>query len=213
MANGYTEYTPYTDESTDRSATDWSEEWEEELSQPVQYKPATGQVTTTTEEAQRVFTGERPEYEKPAWDEKEIRKLSRKIQAPGVRQMRQQVQQVVARHYENPNVRSMMLRNALQGYGIGLENIISGAETQARGEYAQRYSFNVQEAMAKYQAAWNEYMASGKTTTTRTGTTRKIYDTGVSGSSLYGQPTWQDWTGPAVLNPYMPIYRDVWRKF
>jgi hypothetical protein len=185
------------DSGVDRSPTDWSEERGRESSQssyqPTRYKPATGQTETTTQTQQTVFTGERPEYEKPEWDEGEIRKLSRKIQAPGIRQLRQQVQQVFAKHYENPNVRSMMLRNALQGYGIGLEGVISGSETQARGEYAQRYSFDVQEAMAKYQAAWNEYMASGKTTTTRTGTTQQTFGGGAGGySGPYdpGQLTW-----------------------
>lgn len=205
----------YTSAPSDRSATDWAEEWKEELNQPVQYKPTTGQTQTgtTTQTSTTEFVGERPEYEKPTWDESEIRKLSRKIAAPNIRQLRQQVQQVVAKHYENPNVRSMMLRSALQGYGIGLGGVLSSAGTQARSEYTQRYSFDVREAMAKYQSAWNEYMASAEktTTSTTTGTTQNIYDTGAP--SNYMGYNWQDWTGPAVLNPYTSRTVDVWSKF
>ena len=215
MANQYRDFEPFPGGggAGSRPPTDWRKEWAGELNQPVQYKPATGQVQEEagTQVTTAEFTGERPEYEKPVWDEGEIRKLSRKIQAPSVRRLRQQVQQVVSKHYENPNVRSLMLRNALQGYGIGLEHVLSGAETQARGEYAQRYSFDVNAAMAKFQAAMNEYMASAKRTTTRAGTTgvQQTFDAG--GSGTFGQPTWRDWQGPAALNPYISQPRRRWQ--
>lgn len=200
MGYGGYEYTTYSGGSSRPGAIDYSKEWADQLNQPVRYKPATGaeQTGTTTQETTTEFTGKRPEYEKPVWDEGEIRKISRKVQAPNIRQLRQQVQRVVAQQYENPNVRRMMLQNALQGYGIGLGKILAEGETQARSEYARKYSFDVQEAMAKYQAAWGEYMASAtrRTTSTTKGTTQQTF-----GATT--PKTWRDWGGPAVLNPYL----------
>jgi hypothetical protein len=115
----------------------------------------------------------------PEWDEKEIKKKTQRNAAPQVRQLRQTVQQAMGRNYENPNVRRMTLRDALAGYGMGLEGVMRGAGQQAQQEYAQEYSKDWQEAninhqtdtqnlMNKYNAAWQEWLGSGEQVTTQT---------------------------------------------
>jgi len=133
----------------------------------------TGQVQTTTREATRPLPvlPTLPEFNMPEWDEGEITKLTQKYAAPGVRSLRAQVQQAQAAPYENPNVKRMALRDALQGYGIGLEGVMAGAARSAAGEYGQKYATQAQEAQVRhedvvkqmttnFEAAMQEYMAS-----------------------------------------------------
>lgn len=142
------------------------------------------------------FTGERPaDFQKPEWDVGEIKKRTAEISGPKVRQLRQALNQALVKHYENPNVRKMMVRSALQGYGIGLGNVTAAAATAARSEYAQKYSFDMSAAMANFNAAWREYMGARKTTTAGTTT-----GTGVTDYTYFGSPE-EEYTGPAVLKP------------
>lgn len=169
-------------------------------------KQDTSQVTTTE------FTGERPgKFEQPEWSEGDIKKRSAEIAAPQIRQLRQGLQQALVKHYENPNVRKMMVRSALQGYGIGLGSITAKARSAAASEYAQKYSFDMQAAMADFNAAWNEYMGAKKVTST--GTSEGTTTGEVTGTTGYDYTDYGDndiYTGPAFLNPSLSSRRNVW---
>ena len=143
----------------------------------------TGQGTTT----EFVPTGERPvlpdipEFEVPEYDETKVAGLAQKIAAPRARRLRETTRAAITRRgpgYENPNVRRMTVRAALQGYGTGLEGIISGARRGAVSEYGQQYGAEVSAAqlnfqtkvsttMQQYSNLWSEYLKTGTTTTTR----------------------------------------------
>jgi hypothetical protein len=97
--------------------------------------------------------GELPTFEAPQYDRGEISKRAQKYAAPGVRKLRRAVQTATSRGFENPNVRRMTLRDALAGYGEGLENVMSGAQKTAASEYAQEYAYKYKEAGMNYQSA------------------------------------------------------------
>lgn len=97
--------------------------------------------------------GEVPTFTAPEYDKSEVAKRAQKYAAPGVRKLRTAVQSATARGYDNPNVRRMTLRDALAGYGEGLENVMSGAQKTASAEYAQEYAYKYKEAGMNYQTA------------------------------------------------------------
>jgi len=99
--------------------------------------------------------GETPELEMPEYDEKKVSALTQKKAAPGIRRLRNVTQRALSTTHENPNVQRMTVREALAGYGTGLEGVISGAGSSARAEYNTEYSTSVSAAMARYQAALN----------------------------------------------------------
>lgn len=148
------------------------------------YAPAltpTGQETISTWEA----SGKAPElgdmepFEAPEWDSRKIARKTQVKAAPGVRKLRTAMQRVQARSYENPNVGAMTLREALGGYGLGLQGVMAGAESAAQAEYgreygqqfqakAMGYQANLQRQMAEYQAAYQSYLKEGTTSSTST---------------------------------------------
>jgi hypothetical protein len=114
--------------------------------------------------------GEPGEYAAPEFDKRRVAALTQQHAAAGVRRLRKQVQRAISRTYENPNVRRAMVRDALAGYGMGLESVMSGARRSAHSEYSREYAgeldearvnFQTQEAnrMAKFQAAYNIWKA------------------------------------------------------
>lgn len=114
--------------------------------------------------------GALPTYTAPEWDEGKISSLTQKVAAPGLRNLRQQVQRASSQPSTNPNVKAMTLRDALAGYGQGLENIMGGARSSAGQEYAREYGTKQDEAktnyesatkkkFAEYQALYGDYMA------------------------------------------------------
>lgn len=106
---------------------------------------------------------EMPTYSAPAWNESEIDTLAQKRAAPGLRQLRQQVQRVTGRRYDNPQVGRMTLRDALQGYGSGVSQVVGQAGATAAGEYGQKYARTSENARASYASevakadAYNRY--------------------------------------------------------
>lgn len=130
----------------------------------------TGGTTTTT--TGRPTLPELPEFELPEYEESEVASLAQKIAAPKVRRLRETTRAAIATRgpgYENPNIRRMTVRQALQGYGTGLESIISGARSAAVSEYGQQYAPRVAAAqltyqtqvgakMAEYGNLWKEYL-------------------------------------------------------
>jgi hypothetical protein len=143
-------------------------------------EPTTIRTTTkTVREGEAPEAPNLPDFVAPEWDEGEVKKKTQRNAAPGVRQLRQTVQQAMGRNYENPNVRRMTMRDVLSGYGMGLEGVMAGAAQQANQEYSQQhardyneasvnYQSDVNQLMAQYNNAWNEYMNSGETVTTQT---------------------------------------------
>lgn len=115
-----------------------------------------------------------PEFQLPEYEEEEVAAIAQKIAGPQVRRLRETTRAAITRRgpgYENPNIRRMTVRQALQGYGTGLEGIISGARRGAVAEYAQQYAPRVQAAqttwqarvqasMAQYGNLWGEYMTN-----------------------------------------------------
>jgi len=137
-----------------------------------------------------------PQFTAPEWDEQEIEQLTQRKAAPGIRQLREAVQSAMRKPYSSPQVQRMTLRDALQGYGIGLESVLGGAGQAAIGEYGQKYGrefageqMNWQAEANRlntiYQGAMQEYMGTG----TQTQTSKATYgdDTG-NEKDLFGNP-------------------------
>lgn len=172
------------------------------------------QVTTS----ERVRTKEAPEMpelptlELPGVDKRAIRAATQKIAGPKIRTLRQATQQAMGKHYENPNVRKLTLREALQGYGSGLESVMSGAGRQAtQEEMAQRqveadqarlnYQTQVNAIMAQYNNAWRDFSESSKQVTTSTtqpaggDVQMKAWRTPMGGLKYYQDPTQRTFRG------------------
>jgi len=97
--------------------------------------------------------GEIPTFEAPLYDEGKISKMAQQQAAPGLRNLRTAVQSGLSRRYENPNVQRMTLRDALAGYGQGLEEVMSGARQSASTEYATKYAMEYKAAGMNWEAA------------------------------------------------------------
>jgi hypothetical protein len=134
-------------------------------------------VSMTAFTMPRPTTPKLPTLELPRVDKRAVSALAQRAAAPGIRSLRETVQQAMGASYENPNVRRMTLREALQGYGAGLEKVMAGAQHQARQEHQQELNLlaeerqqnwrsQVQMAMDAYNKAWTEYLSSAKKTTT-----------------------------------------------
>lgn len=114
--------------------------------------------------------GAAPTYKAPKWDEGAIDALTQQKAAPGLRTLRQQVQRVTGRRYDNPQVGRMTLREALQGYGSGIGSVLGGAGEVALGEYGKRYGIEADVAKTNYggaMARWSGVTAA-KTEAART---------------------------------------------
>jgi len=99
------------------------------------------------------------EFKAPEYDEKEVSKLTQKRAAPALRRLRNVTQQALSATHENPNVQRMTVRQALAGYGTGLEGVMAGAGRAATSEYGQRYNALMTGALASYDAKNRAKMA------------------------------------------------------
>jgi hypothetical protein len=97
--------------------------------------------------------GDMPTFTAPEYDEGAIAKKTQKYAAPGIRGLRTAMQETTAQRYDNPNVKRMTLRDALLGYGQGLESVMAGAGKTASAEYAQEYAYKYKEAGMNYATA------------------------------------------------------------
>ena len=95
---------------------------------------------------------ELPTYTAPEWNEKEITALTQKRAAPGLRGLRQQIQQVSGMSADNPNMKRMTLRDALAGFGSGVSNVIGSAGSAAAGEYGQKFGAESGNALNMYKS-------------------------------------------------------------
>lgn len=102
--------------------------------------------------------GEAPELNLPEYDERKVSALTQKKSASGVRRLRETTQRAMDQSYDNPNVKKMTVRDALAGYGTGLESVMSGASNAAAQQYGQQYSASVNAEMARFDAANRQQM-------------------------------------------------------
>lgn len=109
--------------------------------------------------------GAAPTYEAPEWDEGAISSLTQNKAAPGLRELRQQIQRVSGRKYDNPQVGRMTLREALQGYGSGVGSVMSSASGVARGEYGQRYGIEADVAKTNFGGAMSQWQGENQART------------------------------------------------
>lgn len=92
-----------------------------------------------------------PKYTMPVYDEQERKKEVQKAAAPGLMNLRHQVQTAMMRKNENPNVTRMTLRDALAGYGTGLGQVMGSAEKAGGAAYGEKYGRASQEAQMNWQ--------------------------------------------------------------
>lgn len=96
-------------------------------------------------------SAEVPTYERPEYDEGKVQSLAQQHAAPGIRTLREAYQTAAARLPSGPQTR-LTLRDALKGYGTGLESVMGGARKTARAEYGQEYGHEVRGTEMQYQA-------------------------------------------------------------
>lgn len=102
--------------------------------------------------------GTAPIFSAPEWDESKIRRLSQEHAAAPIRTLREAYQRTAARLPSNPQSR-LLLKDALAGYGSGLESAISGAKRTARAEYGQEHGREFQAESIKHTGAMREFEA------------------------------------------------------
>ena len=96
--------------------------------------------------------GGTPHLDIPAYDQERVEALAQRVAAPSLRKLRSEVQSVQGGVYDNPNVKALTLRQALQGYGAGLESTMSGALGAGATMYGNEYDPQVQAAHANFEA-------------------------------------------------------------
>lgn len=130
-------------------------EWER------RYNIEKNKVTTTTPVAppgDMPAMGEAPTFAAPVRDQARIKELTSQKSAAGLRAMRAQIQKAMGQGYRNPNVKRMTLRDALAGYGQGIESVMTGAQTAASGEYQTEYASAYDVAAKNWQTAYQGKM-------------------------------------------------------
>lgn len=130
-------------------------EWER------RYNIEKNKVTTTTPIAppgDMPAMGEAPTFAAPVRDQARIKELTSQKSAAGLRAMRAQIQKAMGQGYRNPNVKRMTLRDALAGYGQGIESVMTGAQTAASGEYQTEYASAYDVAAKNWQTAYQGKM-------------------------------------------------------
>ena len=91
-------------------------------------------------------------YNLPVYDTSKVEGLAQRFATPGIRNLRHSMQDVQQGAYDNPNVKRMTLRDALAGYGQGLESVMAGALKEGTNVYGQQYGAEVSKAGAEFGA-------------------------------------------------------------
>lgn len=120
-----------------------------------------------------------PTYKPPAFDQARISSLQEELMGAPMGQLRRGLQQslVGSRYIENPNVRAMMERETMGGYGQGIASIRGGAGGEAYNRYMPEYQgavsaaqtqfgADVQGVQTQFQADLEQYLKSGSMVTT-----------------------------------------------
>lgn len=76
--------------------------------------------------------------DRPEFDEAKVQSLAQQHAAPGIRTLREAYQTAASRLPSDPKSR-LTLRDALKGYGSGLESVMGGARKTARQEEMQKF--------------------------------------------------------------------------
>jgi len=139
-------------------------------------------TTTTTQQftpsGTRPVLPKMPTLEVPKFDRRAIAAETQREAGPQVRRLRDVTARALSGSFENPNVRRMTVREALQGYGGGLASVLQGArraavqtqlpEYTAQVGAAQRtFEANVANLQNEYSNLWRQFMTTGTTTTTQ----------------------------------------------
>lgn len=77
----------------------------------------------------------------PEYNENKVRGLRQKYAAPGISKLRDAVSEAVTKSMsvDNPYLRKTLMKSSLEGFGGGLENVMTGAESSARNAYDTEY--------------------------------------------------------------------------
>lgn len=102
--------------------------------------------------------GTAPVFNAPEWDKSEISRMTQEQAAAPIRTLREMHQRMASRLPSNPQSR-VLLKDALAGYGSGLESAIAGAKRGALSEYGQKYGREFQAENTKYTGAQREFEA------------------------------------------------------
>lgn len=94
------------------------------------------------------------------YDTAKVEGLAQRLAAPGVRNLRNALQTTSQGYYENPNVKAQTLRDALAGYGSGLESVEAGALGSAANIYGQEYGAKFQAGLQAQRLATEEDIVS-----------------------------------------------------
>ena len=140
-------------------------------------------------------TGPLPTYEAgtftaPEYDTGAADPIQQRLAAPGLRHLREQISKVQAQTYENPNVKAMTVREALKGYGSGVEKVMASAYGRAMAEYNKRYEAERLGLLENFRAKERANQANFQralTAWSKTGSATGSFDTtGTSGYTSAG---------------------------
>ena len=94
-------------------------------------------------------------YFAPLPDIGRIQFLTRQAAAPGVRKLRMGLLGALqaGRRAENPNMQALLGRQAVAGYGEGLESVMGGARQEGMGLYAPEFAAMTEQEKANWLAA------------------------------------------------------------
>lgn len=105
-------------------------------------------------------------YFAPSPDLGRIQFLTQQAGAPGVRKLRMGLLRALqeGRRAENPNVQAMLAREAIAGYGEGLESVMGGARREGMGLYAPEFAAMGEEGrmnwLAQKEKEYADYLAT-----------------------------------------------------
>jgi hypothetical protein len=96
--------------------------------------------------------GDIPKLDLAPYDLDRVEQITQRTAAPGIRRLRSEMQNVQQGVYDNPNVKAMTMRQALSGYGQGLESIMGGAYKEGRAAYGEERGIEDTEAKSNWEA-------------------------------------------------------------
>jgi DNA uptake protein ComE-like DNA-binding protein len=165
-----------------------------------------------------------PEFKAPEYNEGEVAKLRQRVGGAQVRSLRDVTMSALsANTSDNPNVRKMTVRQALQGYGSGLGSILASAQQAAVNQYQNKYNqqfnaaqmtYNSQRSMdaQTYSNLWSEFLRSGTQTQTQNSSSQTVNANGSTGgqgvSSVpsAAKPAGPDpWSAPKDMTPVVDV--------
>jgi hypothetical protein len=101
-----------------------------------------------------------PAYTPPAQDDGEYTQARGEAIAPGLREMRQGLRESisVASSLDNPAAKSQFIRQAMKGYGAGLDKVSAGAGREAQTRSDKKYAQELNNYRIQYDAKSDNYL-------------------------------------------------------